>query len=65
MKKLRTLLFALLIAFFCAAGVSADVAGPGFLSASIGIVVIVLLAGAVLSAIGVGIWLIIRARRKK
>ena len=67
MKKLRILLYAVLIALFGAAGVSADVATPfSFLGSESGkIVFLCVLLAIVLSGIGIAVWLILRARRRK
>ena len=67
MKKLRILLWSALIALFCAAGVSADVATPfSFLGTEGGkILFLCILLAIVLAVIGLVIWLILRARRRK
>ena len=67
MKKLRILLYAVLIALFGAAGVSADVAAPfSFLGTEGGkILFLCILTAIVLAVVGLVIWLILRARRRK
>ncbi len=67
MKKLRILLRSALIAFFCAAGVSADAAvAPGLYGADQPSVILLSIALAlILSAVGVAIWILVRAGRKK
>ncbi len=67
MKKLRILLYAVLIALFGASGVSADVTAPfSFLGTEGGkILFLCILPAIVLAVIGLVIWLILRARRRK
>ena len=67
MKKLRILLWSALIALFCAAGVSADAAVPfGYGGAgAITIILLVIVLSILLSAIGIAIWILVRAGRKK
>ncbi len=67
MKKLRILLRSALIAFFCAAGVSADVPSEPFLyqTDQPSVILLSIALALILSAVGVAIWILVRAGRKK
>lgn len=67
MKKFRILLWSALITLFGTVGVSADVPSEPFFYQTdhTSVILLSIALGIILSAIGVAIWILVRAGRKK